>query len=93
MHFGFPEDELICFLAKKESRKLPSRRALADKQRKDEQTHSLVVGKFQPGLILHGALAQVNSCGARKGTQPGSVLTERQPQITYSQRWRPRRSV
>lgn len=62
MHFAFPEEGLICFLAKKESRKLPS---------KDERTHGLVVGKFQPGLILHGALAQVNSCGARKGTQAG----------------------
>lgn len=57
--------ELICFQQsdKKKSRISSSRSSLPDKRQKEERTHSLVVGELQPGLILHGALAQVNGCG------------------------------
>lgn len=52
---------------------MSSRRALPDKK-----THRLIVGELQPGLILHGALAQVNSCGRGEGgTQKGQRMSHR----------------
>lgn len=52
---------------KTKSRIPSSRSSLPDQQGNEEGTHSLVVGELQPGLILHGALAQVNGWRWREG--------------------------